>query len=329
MSAKKEHFLYSGFNQREPMKNYLSFLYYAISCGLILVSSVQLANADTYLSIGRASIKANELVYGQPSTYPTVDYKLSHLIWSAKNVKMLIAGTDIPFDNGLTLNIEGRFSQSDGNGTMDDYDWVDKSSSDWSDWSHHDDTSITDAKSLDINMDVLSLGSKEAKISLFAGHKYESWAWDSRGGSYIYSTKNTTDRASTGTFTSGQSVITYKQVFSMPYLGFKLLTQSNNWTYKLEYLFSNLVRVSTVDNHVLRNLVITNNYEVGRMHAYKINVGYRLTNNFNVFLRYDTQVYDEVKGGSTYSGSSTGKCTNCAGADNRVETLSFGALLVY
>lgn len=317
------------FNQREPMKNYLSYLSSAICCGLIFVSPVQLVNATTYVAIGHASINANELVYGQPSTYPTEDYKLSHLIWKAENVKMIIAGTDIQFSNGLALNIEVKSNINGGDGTMDDYDWVDTSSANWSHWSHHDDTSITDAKSFNISLDFLSLGSEENKISLFVGNKYETWSWNSRGGSYIYSTDGTTDRAFTGTFTPGKSVITYKQDFLMPYLGLKLLAQSDSWSYKLEYQFSNMVNVSTVDNHVLRDLWVTNNYEIGRMHAYKINVGYRLTNNFNLFIRYDTQVYDEVKGGSTYSGSSTGRCKNCAGADNRVETLSLGASLVY
>lgn len=311
------------------MKYNLSFLNYVVFCWLMLLSSFQLVNANSYFSIGRASIDANELVYGQPSTYPTVDYKLSHLIWSAKNVNMLIAGTDIQFDNGLTLNIEGQFSLNDGDGYMDDYDWQDTSSSDWSDWSYHNDTIVTDAKSFDINANIISLGERETKLALFAGYKYETWAWDSRGGSYIYSNTNTTDRALTGTFTPGQSVITYKQDFSTPYLGLKLSTQSNDWTYKLQYQFSNAVTVTTVDNHILRSFVISNDYERGRMRAYKLNIGYQLANNFNVFFGYDVLDYSEVRGNSTYSGSITGRCLNCAGADNEVKTLSFGALLVY
>ena len=315
--------------QRESMKAHSSLYCYFFYCGLLIGASVQVANASSYISIGRTSVKANELVYGQPSTYPRVDYKLSHLIWSAKNVSMLTAGTDIPFENGIVLNIEGKFSQSGGDGVMDDYDWQDTSSSDWSDWSHHDDSDITDAKSLDINVDFITLGNYKTKFALFAGYKYETWSWESRGGSYIYSTKYTTDRVSTGTFTSGQPVITYKQDFSTPYLGFKISTQSNAWTYKLQYQFSNSVSVSTVDNHILRPLVITNNYAKGRMRAYKIDVGYQLTNNLNVFFRYDEQDYDEVKGGSSYSGSSTGSCVNCAGTDNLNKTLSIGAALVY
>lgn len=309
------------------MNNRMSLFVY---CGLLLGTSVQFAHADAYLSIGKMSVNANELVYGQPSTYPTVDYKLSHLIWDAKNVSVLIAGMDVPFKNGITLNIEGKFSQNGGDGTMDDYDWqVTSSPNYWSDWSHHADTDVTDSKSLDINVDLISLGERESKLVLFVGYKYETWAWDSRGGDYIYSSDNTTDRASIGSFTAGQSVITYKQNFSTPYIGFKLATQSNNWKYNFQYEFSNSVDVTTVDNHILRNLVITNDYEKGKMSVYKINMGYQITNNSDVFLRYEIQDYDEVKGNSTYSGSTTGRCVNCAGADNSIKTLSIGASLAF
>lgn len=309
-----------------------------IFCGILLGISAQSANAASfgyrnnsstaYISTGLASVKANELVIGQPNTYP-VDYKLSHLIWDSRDVAMLTAGLNIAFEKGITLNIEGKFGVTEGDGVMDDYDWTDTGTSDWSDWSHHEDTIVTDSNTLDINVDVNLYGNRKTQLSLLVGYRNETWAWQSRGGDYIYSTDKTTDRIFTGSFTPGEVGISYEQRFKMPYLGLKYVTHLNDWKFNLQYDYSNQVNISTIDNHHLRDFVITNNYEKGAMSAYKISIGYQIYKNFDVFLRYDVQDYEEVRGNTIYSGSVIGWCVNCAGADNSNQTLSVGLSFIY
>ena len=174
-------------------------------------------SSSLYLTAGQATGEANELVYCQPVSGCSVDYKLSHLIWEIKDVTMLVAGFSRTI-NDLTLNIEGKFGVTEGNGTMDDYDWMYTNAA-WSDWSHHDDTSVAEAMIWDINFDFRFYASNNTNLAMVLGYKSEIWAWESRGGSYIYS--DTSYRDSTGSFTPGELGISYEQNFSMPYVGLK------------------------------------------------------------------------------------------------------------
>lgn len=117
----------------------------------------------------------------------------------------------------------------------------------------------------------------------------------------------------------------------MPYIGLRYKTQLNKWKFSLQYDYSNQVNVEAIDNHYLRNLIFIDDYNTGSMSAYKINIGYQWYKNFDIFLRYDVQQYNEVRGNTTYIDSSTGGvlgwCSNCAGADNSNQTWSIGASL--
>ncbi|MDR9436687.1 MAG: omptin family outer membrane protease, partial [Thiohalophilus sp.] len=68
--------------------------------------------AEAYLSAGVAQGKANELVYGQPSSWPT-DYKLSQLIWETRQLPMLNAGVSAR-SGQVTLNLQGRIGITAG-----------------------------------------------------------------------------------------------------------------------------------------------------------------------------------------------------------------------
>lgn len=323
-------------------KNYKKIIYRLISCGMLLGISVQSANADSYrykkdkttayISIGQTNVKANELVYCQPISGCPVDHKLSQLIWDINNVAVLVAGLKFSFDKSSALNIEGKIGLVDGEGVMDDYDWQ-YTALDWSDWSHHEDTILSDLASLDVNLDFNLYGKEKTKLSFLVGYRKETWAWESRGGTYIYSTIPTDYRDLSGTFTPGELVISYEQQFTMPYLGFKFETILNKWKFNIQYDYSNQVGVSSTDHHHLRNLIFIDDFEKGTMSAYKMGIGYQITKSFDVYLRYDVQDYEEVRGNTMYVDSNTGAilgvCVNCAGADNSNQTLSIGTSFVY
>lgn len=324
------------------MNNNKSKIYFFLVSFLVLIGiSTQTVNArsfnyndttEIYLLGGQSSVKANELVIGQPFTYP-VDYKLSQLIWDSREISTIVAGINIDFETYYTLNIEGRFGVDEGKGVMDNYDWKDIGN-DWSDWSHHEDTSITELSSFDINVDynLLGKGKKRSKLSLLAGYRDETWAWDSRGGSYIYSTLGIL-RDNIGTFTSGQRVITYEQRFKMPYLGLKYEGVFSSWKFNFQFGYSNQVDVSAIDHHILRDLIFKDDFAKGEMNAYKIGIGYKISKNFDLDFRYDVKEYEEVRGNTVYynssTGAATGYCLNCAGADNSNETWSIGASYRY
>ena len=315
---------------------------YFVTFLILLSVSIEVVNARSfysndkttaYILAGQSNVKANELVIGQPATYP-VDYKLSHLIWDSRNVSTLVAGLSTSFGRDYNLNIEGKFLINKGNSVMDDYDWV-YIGNDWSHWSHHEDTSITDVSGLDFSVEYNLSGKNKKKNnnkwSLLFGYRDESWAWESRGGSYIYS--EFAFRDDIGSFTPGQAVIIYEQNFKMPYLGLKFETASNKWKFNIQYNYSNQVNVSAIDHHILRDLIFKDTFEKGVMTAYKVGLGYNFTKNFDINLRYDAYNYEEVRGMTTYIDSITGipfaYCLNCAGADNSNQSLSIGISYTY
>jgi outer membrane protease len=317
--------------------------YRIVLCGMVLGLSCHKATAASfetkgekttvYMAIGQTEVKANELVYGQPSTYPT-DYKLSHLIWQTRSAPVLTAGLNLSLSKYYTFNIESKFALKESKSIMDDYDWLYTNTSDWSHWSHHDDTILTESGSLDVNFDFNLLGKKKNMFQLLLGYKEELWAWKAHGGTYIYSTTSTNKfRDLSGSFTPGQEVIRYRQNFSMPYLGLKFNTKFNKWNFNLQYKYSNQVDVVATDHHVLRNLLFEDSYEKGKMSAFKMSAGYQLSKNFDLNVIYDVQVYKEVRGNTLYRNASTGailgRCINCAGADNTSNTLSIGAMYHY
>lgn len=306
-----------------------------VSAQVVNASSIYSNDKTTvYILTGQSNVKANELVIGQPATYP-VDYKLSQLIWNSRNIPTISLGISTEFEKSYNINVEGRFGIYGGDGVMDDYDWLDIGN-DWSHWSHHEDTSITGLSTLDFSVDYHLFGKNKKKSankwSLVFGYRDESWAWESRGGSYIYSSSGIL-RDDIGNFTPGLAVINYEQSFEMPYLGLKYETRSSKWRFNVQYNYSNQVSVSAIDHHILRNLIFKDDFEKGVMSSYKVGIGYSFMKNFDISLRYDSYTYDEVRGNTTYIDSTTGipfaYCLNCAGADNSNQSFAIGLSYIY
>ncbi|MDH5572959.1 MAG: omptin family outer membrane protease [Gammaproteobacteria bacterium] len=289
------------------------------------------SSGEVYISTGIATGKANELVYCQPSGCP-VDYKLSQLIWEIKDVIMLEAGFSTTADD-VTFNFDGKLRVTEGTGVMDDYDWL-YLNRDWSDWSHHEDTRVTEGMILDLSLDFRLYAVSQTNLALVLGYKSETWGWESRGGSYIYSdTDNLGFRDQTGSFTPGRLSISYEQKFETPYIGLKFNTSLENWRFHARAIYSNMVDVSATDYHHLRDLTFKNSYEDGEMTAYNATLAYQFGAGFGLMARFDYQEYKEVRGGTDYSVTSTGAnagyCRNCAGTDNSTTTWSLGMLYEY
>jgi len=316
--------------------------YYLLLCVIVVSLLAQSVSAaaykqrknerNIYISIGQTNIKANELVYGQPSSYPA-DYKLSQLIWESRNVPMLYAGMNIRINRLYKFNFEAKFAAEDHKSIMDDYDWS-YVGRDWSDYSNHPDTILTEASGYNLNLDYNLLGKKKNKLSMLIGYKEDRWSWESRGGTYIYSTNSTTGyRSSTGSFTAGQKVISYRQHMSTPYIGLRFESNLNKWKFNFQYDYSDWVNIKAVDDHYLRDLLFEDTFAESSMNAYKLGITYQINKDFNLLFNYAVQKYDEARGNTIYknddTGVVTGGCTNCAGADNSSVGWSFGTTYAY
>lgn len=298
---------------------------------MVYAAPYTVSNSDStfYISAGQTSVKANEIVYGQPVYgYPT-DYKLSHLIWEVKNNPVLVGGFSYTRNN-MRMNLELQTAVTEEKGVMDDYDWL-IIGSDWSDWSHHEDTSLTDYSSLDLNFDYQFYGPDDSAWRFLLGYRESNWAWGARGGTFIYSDVGFRDWS--GSFTPGLPVINYKQEFSTPYVGIKYEGKSGKWKYHFQYEYSSWVSLKDTDHHVLRDLLFIGDFENGDMSAYKIGIAYKISGKLEGFVRYDALEYEELKGNTTYRDSNTGAllgyCLNCAGADNTSSAWSVGISYLY
>jgi outer membrane protease len=304
-----------------------------IPCQTVFSAPFEVSKGDStlYLSTGQTSVEANELVYCQPVSGCPTDYKLSQLIWEVKNNPILIGGFSYSRKK-TTMTFEVQTALDESDGVMDDYDWQ-YLGLDWSDWSHHEDTSLSDYNSLDLSFDHRFYGTADNAWKFLLGYRESNWAWDARGGSFVYSTIPTDYRDVTGFFTPGLPVIAYEQEFSMPYVGIKYQGESDKWTVSVQYEYSNWVSLKATDHHYLPDLIFIDDFDDGDMSAYKIGVAYKFTRDFQGLFRYDAREYDELRGSTITRDSNTGAiigiCENCAGADNTNSTWSIGISYSY
>jgi plasminogen activator len=315
-----------------------------IGLGLLSLSSLALASpaADTAaqrgvqseirLSAGRLNGVSGEFVYdafGADSGIP--GYKLSELQWQLESVYLVGLGASITPNEWLRLNVDYWTAPSDGNGTMDDYDWL-YVGLDWSHWSHHDDTSVTEVGSLDLNGEftLYDFGKKKTVITGLLGFKHDTLAWQSVGGYGIYSsTGGYRDLFVTFPNTPG---ISYEQTFYMPYIGVGVRATTNNGSMPIvlsaSFRYSNQVHGEGVDIHHLRDLRFEDSGDGGKWQAYDINIDFHLSKTLALNLGYAAQRYAEVKATTTMTDLASGDKFffpgDAAGLDNRSNLLKMG-----
>jgi plasminogen activator len=290
--------------------------------------------SEIRLSAGRLNGVSGEFVYdafGADSGIP--GYKISELKWQLESVYLVGLGASITPNEWLKLNVDYWTNPSDGNGTMDDYDWL-YVGLDWSHWSHHDDTTVTEVGSLDLNGEftLYDFGTKKTVITGLLGFKHDTLAWQSKGGYGIYS-----DMANLGyrdlfvTFPNTPG-ISYEQTFYMPYIGVGVRAITNNGSMPIvlsaSFRYSNQVHGEDVDIHHLRDLRFEDSGDGGRWQAYDINIDFHLNETLALNLGYAAQRYAEVKATTTITDLVSGDKFffpgDAAGLDHRSNLLKMG-----
>lgn len=224
---------------------------------------------------------------------------MSRLNWEIDELYM--GGFGFSFQKEwVVLHGDVWISAKDGEGSLDDYDWVMEDRNDWSDWSHHDDTTV-EATMYDLTAEFLIpyFTSDHFAISLFLGFKHDTFNWDARGGTYIYST--TTFRDTTGTFPGGQLGISYEQIYKTPYIGVGLRGVFSRFEFSGRFIASSLVSSEGDDIHHLRNLNITSDMDDGNMYSVDLSGSFAFTKNWIAQLAFTHTSYDDLKGNATYN----------------------------
>jgi plasminogen activator len=274
------------------------------------------------ISVGYLTGKSRELVYDY-------GYKLSELDWTLDQVLMLGAGLSVKPLSWLRFNGNIWVNAGDGNGTMDDYDWM-VDGWDWTHWSHHNDVSVTEGLLFDINTELTFLKFNEASIFAIVGYRHDHWKWEGKGGSYIYSTYYFRDTY--GSFPDNEKVITYEQTYDVPYLGIGFHANLDPVTLAGRFIGSTLVSSKDEDHHLLRDLVITSSLDSGKMYGMDFGCTYNFTSHIAATAAIQYLKYEELKGSKTYRYTTTGQQTtyqDTSGMDNESTLISLSALFTF
>lgn len=223
--------------------------------------------------------------------------KLSELTWEIDNLFMIGIGAQLKVRDRLTVNFDGWFKAFDGEGTMDDYDWQ-VAGLDWTDWSHHEDTDVTDGSIFDINAEFAFFRSESVAFNAIAGYKRDNFGWSASGGDYVYTQNGFRDTS--GSFAEGLQVIGYEQTFSSLYLGMGIAANFSRFELASRIIYSPIVQGEATDNHYLRNLVTYDDIEDGDMIAFDISGNFLINKNLSVLVAYSYQDYDTTQGDSEY-----------------------------
>jgi len=270
------------------------------------------------LGIGRLDGEAKELVY-DTSTGGT----LSELTWQLEDVWMLNAGLSITPASWIKINADLWVKLNEGSGAMDDYDWF-VSGWDWTDWSHHEDTDLTEGYIIDINAEVPFYSYGGTVFSGIIGFKRDSWEWEVRGGDYAYSINAFRDTS--GSFPAGELGITYKQWYDVPYLGVGFFSRLTNMSFSGRFIASPFASANDEDTHHMRDLLFEEDFDTTFMWSIDLAASYYFTPQFALTGMFHYQKYDEAKGSTTITDLVTGEkyyyAGDAAGTDHTSHLLT-------
>jgi outer membrane protease len=277
-------------------------------------------------SLGMLNGEANEHVYD----YETADgsrRQLSRLDWDLKNVMMGGFNGSVRLMDKLTINGGWWLALSEGSGgEMDDYDWLDTGSSDWTHYSLSE-VDVTEGYIIDLNVawDLVQ-DWNSVNASVLAGYKQDGWSWEDHGVYLLYPEYGYVPQD-----LNGENLINYEQEFRMPYLGASADWSLGNFKVMGHLIWSPLVSATDWDEHVARTLQFKESFEGGDMFGAGLEARYSFTQGFMngtfVSAAVDYQKIDLIIGDMTvtdYSTGETGGDSDVAGIENEYMVISLG-----
>lgn len=266
---------------------------------------------------------ANELVYAGSYSKELV----SKLIWEIDSLYLAGLGCSFQY-KFFAFHLDGWFKTKDGDGTMDDYDWMIEGE-EWTDWSHHPDTAVSGAVIFDINTEVIvpELSGGKYALSGIIGFKIENFQWQARGGSYIYT--DITFRDLEGNFDPGELAITYEQTFDVPYLGICMRGRLGHFEFAGRLAGSIWSMAEAKDTHHMRDMYTIASMDQGEVIFCDVSVTYNFNESYALELAYQYSDYETTRGNSDYhlSDGTVATYKNGEGAD--LKTSMFTVRFIY
>ena len=279
----------------------------------------EINDISVYIQAGKMTGEANEYVMDGSRV-------LSRLIWKIDSVNMAGGGIIWEPSDSLSITADLWLKTADGESTMDDYDWLEEDS-DWTHWSHHDNTAVTKGSIFDLSAAFTPerFIDRQFKFRPVLGYKRTNFEWQARGGTYIYTDE--TFRDTEGTFPDKQLGITYEQIFHTPYAGFDIEIPAGILLIGTRMTGSFAVFGKAVDHHHLRDLVTTAYFYWGDMFSLDMKAGFKLGQNIKFTGEYNYMYFGSLRGNSAYNQSGTITVyENIEKADLETFMLSFSLL---
>jgi plasminogen activator len=226
------------------------------------------------------------------------NHKASELTWAIDDLFMVGVGANLKIRDFMAVNFTGWFAATDGEGSMDDYDYLNVGG-DWTDWSRHENTDVTEGSIIDLSVEFNVIRADSFQLKLIGGYKRDDFGWEAIGGEYTYS-ENGGFRNETGTFADGLAVIGYEQTFTTLYGGIGIGIQAPMFELSGRLIYSPIAQGEATDNHYLRNLVTYDEGEDGDMLAFDVAGTFVLSPNFAIEVAYSYQKYDMMQGDSEW-----------------------------
>ena len=226
------------------------------------------------------------------------NHKASELTWNIDSLYMAGVGANLKIRDFMAVNFTGWFKATDGEGSMDDYDWLNVGG-DWTDWSTHENTDVTEGSIVDLSVEFNIIRAEGFQLKAIGGYKRDNFAWEAYGGEYTYS-EGGGFRNFTGSFPDGLAIIGYEQTFTAVYGGVGIGVQTPVFELAGRLIYSPIAEGEATDNHYLRNLVSYDNAEEGDMLAFDVTATFVLSPNFALEAAYSYQKYDMMQGDSEW-----------------------------
>lgn len=272
------------------------------------------------LALGFLAGESKEFIY-----HPTNGgKKASELDWKINSAIILKGDFSYDLFSHLTAGVRGWTTLASGNGTVDDYDWVNDNQVGWSHWSHHENTDLNYANEIDLNLTGWMIKTPDYKFGAILGYQKTQFSWSGYGGYFDYDDEN--GGRDLFTLPSNYKLFGYRQSYSMPYIGL-----IGSWRYQdIEiggiFKFSNLVQAKSNDNHYDRDLIIRTKGRNSLHFSAVINAGYYIRPQTKLYAEAAYTRYEESNSGLewreadgvyNYDG-------DWSGMDNKYYTLSLG-----
>jgi len=271
-------------------------------------------------SAGLLTGEANEHVFdyenpdGSRRQLSRLDWDLSEIFMAGGQVSVTLL-KDFSFNGGFWAAL------TEGNGEMDNYDWLDISSSEPSHYSLSE-VDVTEGYIFDFNGAYEFLNRDGWSLHGMLGYKQNGWTWTDRAVYLIYP-----DYGPDPVMLGGENTIDYEQEFQMPYLGARAQIDLKGLSLSAYINYSPMVTATDWDHHIARMIYFKETFESGEMLGAGAKIQYPIKKNMFVTASVDYQSVDLIVGDMEALDYSIGEVffsEDSAGIENEYVAFSVG-----